>query len=156
MPFGERPAAAGEVDLRIASHPSSLRFARLLVEECCSQLEAETAATREIVQAVDEVVSNIIRHGYGGDTTQPIRIACRREGDAVEVQICDRGPEFDPFAQAVPPPEEMRRGGRGIFLVRSLMDGWTHSRDDGWNRIRLTKHCLRPGRPPERQTRLGA
>ena len=155
MPFGERPAAVGEVDLRIPSHPSSLRFARLLVEEFCGQLGAETAATREIVQAVDEVVSNIIRHGYGGDPTQPIRIACRREGDAVEVEICDRGPEFDPFVQAVPPPEEMRGGGRGIFLVRSLMDGWTHSRDAGWNRTRLTKRCLRPGRSLEWQARPG-
>lgn len=65
---------------------------------------------------------------------------CRRDGNALEVEIWDRGSKFNPFAQPVPPPDELRHGGRGLFLIRSSVDECEYVREDGWNRILLRKH----------------
>ncbi len=136
---------AGDIDLTIASHPRWLQLARLLVGQCGVAFDAGNAATRDIVVAVDEAVSNVMRHAYRGEKTFPIRVVCRRRQDAFEVEVWDRGDEFDPFAQQVPPPGELRRGGRGLFLIRSLVDEGDHLRVDGWNRVRLRKRVPVPG-----------
>lgn len=134
---GER--LAGAVDFTIPSDPRWLQLARLVVDCCCTTLGLGSASSRDIVMAVDEAVSNVIRHGYGGAMTRPIRIVCRRRGKAFEVEVWDRGQEFDPFEQPVPPPGDLRRGGRGLFLIRSLVDEGEYMREDGWNRVRLRK-----------------
>ncbi len=147
---------ADEVDVRIPSHPRWLRLARLLVDECCRDFEVDAAAARDIVLAVDEALSNVMRHAYEGDSAQPIRIVCRCDGNAFQVEVCDLGREFDPFAQPVPPPDELRSGGRGIFLIRSLMDGYEYTRADGWNCVRLRKRLPRSAGGPRREETQGA
>ena len=133
-----------EVGLRIASDPRWLRLARLIVEQCCREFGFARSPTREIVMAVDEAVANVMRHAYRGETSRPIRIVCRCARGALEVEVWDRGGEFDPFGHPVPPPGELRRGGRGLFLIRSSMDECEYRREDGWNRIRLTKRLPAP------------
>ena len=135
---------AEDVDVRIASHPRWLQLARLVVEQCCLEFEIETSRARGVVIAVDEAISNVMRHAYGGENTRPIRIVCRCDRNAFEVEIWDRGREFNPFAQPVPPPDELRRGGRGLFLIRSSVDECEYEREDGWNRIRLRKRLPVP------------
>ena len=147
---------ADEVDVRIPSHPRWLRLARLVVDECCRDFEVEADAARDIVQAVDEALSNVIRHAYKGESGQPIRIVCRCDGKAFHVEVCDLGQEFDPFAQPVPPPNELRSGGRGIFLIRSLMDGCEYRRAEGWNCVRLSKCLSQSSDAPQQEEAPGA
>jgi serine/threonine-protein kinase RsbW len=139
---------AAEVDLRIASDPRWLRLARIVVKGFCREFEFEDSASRAMVSALDEALSNVMRHAYCGDTTRPIRIACRRDGDNFEVEVSDRGREFDPFAHPLLPPDELRSGGRGIFLIRSSVDECEYVRDGEWNRLRLRKRL--PRRTEER------
>lgn len=129
----------GEIDVRFDSDPRRLRFARQFVEACCEEFELQGAAARDLVQAVGEAVSNVMRHAYGGDPTRPVRLVCRRAAGALEVEVCDHGIGFDPFAQPVPPPDELRSGGRGLFLIRELVDACEYERVDGWNCLRLRK-----------------
>ncbi len=112
---------------------------RLLVQQCCREFRLCETATQDVKLAVDEAVSNIIRHSYRGAPDRPIRVACGRSEDSIWIEICDDGVEFDPFAKPVQPPEALRGGGRGIYLIRSVMDGCEYVRDGGWNRIRLSK-----------------
>ncbi len=128
-----------EVEIMIKSHPRWLRMARSLVEIFCREYQGDAATVRAIVLAVDESLANVIKHAYGGDESRPVRVICRCDGSTVTIEICDDGQEFDPFSQAVPPPDEMRPGGRGIFLISSVMDNCEYLREDGWNRIRLSK-----------------
>lgn len=147
---------ADEVDVRIPSHPRWLRFARLLLDECCRDFGVDADTARDIVQAVDEALSNVMRHAYEGDSGQPIRIVCRCDGNEFQVEVCDLGREFDPFAQPVPPPDELRSGGRGIFLIRSLMDGCEYRRADGWNCVRLSKGLPQSADGPRQEEAQGA
>ncbi len=89
--------------------------------------------------AVNEAVANVMRHAYGGDVDQPIRIRCRRAGDMVEVLICDHGKSGDVLSERIDPPDELRSGGRGLFLIRSLVDEFEFRSKDGSNRMHLRK-----------------
>ena len=145
---GARMDAA--VEVRIASDPRWLRFVRLVIREFCQALSAGEEVADAVVVAVNEAVSNVMRHAYGGDTTQPISIRCSRHGDMLEVSICDHGKEADLVSQPIQPPNELRSGGRGLFLIRSLVDEYEFVRADGRNRLDLRKRLPQPlGAPRE-------
>lgn len=128
------------VEVSIPGDPRWLQLVRLVVEQCCQEFDVEQSVMLDIKLAVDEAVSNVIRHAYGGNAERPVHIALRLVASGVETEICDDGSEFDPFAQELPPPDELRSGGRGIFLMRAVMDEWEYDRVDGWNRVRMRKH----------------
>ena len=73
---------------------------------------------------LEEVVSNIILHGYGSeaDRSVSVRFAMPQEGYFVFV-VDDEGPRFNPLdapeLPALDPRDEVRVGGQGIrFPVR--------------------------------------
>jgi anti-sigma regulatory factor (Ser/Thr protein kinase) len=61
----------------------------------------------------------------------------------MQLEIRDRAPAFDPLAAAPPdltrPFSERPIGGLGIHLARSMTDAVEYTREDGENRLRLTK-----------------
>lgn len=95
--------------------------------------------------AVDEMVSNIILHGYDeaerGEHT--IRIRLSADEDSAVLRIEDRGRPFNPLAYPPPdvdaPLEEREVGGLGVHLVRSLMDEVAYEYVGGANRVTLTR-----------------
>ena len=135
---------APEVDLRIPSDPRWLRLVRLVAERYCLESKLDHASSREMVLALAEAVSNVIRHAYRGDATRPIQIVCRRSRDSLEVEVSDQGKKFDPLAQPLAKPDELRTGGRGIFIIQSSADECLYRRDGEWNRLRIRKRLPFP------------
>lgn len=97
--------------------------------------------------ALEEILSNVIRHGYEDPGRHEISVCLRLEDGAVELQIEDDGREFDPLS-APPvdlgvPLEERRVGGLGIHLLRKLASEIRYLRVDGRNRLQV---LIRPPR----------
>jgi serine/threonine-protein kinase RsbW len=98
----------------------------------------------KIALAVDEACTNIIKHAYKYDPNQRITITVQRRNGAFEVAIRDSGSDFHP--ENIPTPdmreylEHYRRGGLGVYLMRSLMDKVEYDIRPGVaNIVRLTK-----------------
>lgn len=93
--------------------------------------------------ALQEMVTNVYRHGYQGDESQPLQVEFSVDAAGVRVVVRDRGPEFDPREQATPSLAEDRpptdAGGFGIMIARAVMDGVEYERRDGWNVLTMTK-----------------
>jgi serine/threonine-protein kinase RsbW len=74
--------------------------------------------------ALDEALSNAIRHGNDGDESKRITIDCSIGDDAIRLSISDQGHGFD--HRRVPDPtqeQNLRRAhGRGLFLMKAYMD----------------------------------
>lgn len=93
--------------------------------------------------SVEEVVTNIIEHGYrnAGDG-EHIEIMCRFDGTNFIISVIDDAPLFDPLAQPDPDPStplwERQGGGWGIYFVKKFMDRVSYS--DVGQRNRLTMH----------------
>ena len=74
--------------------------------------------------AVREGAINAMKHGHKFDAKRTVRLEFRFRGDCVEVSIVDHGPGFDPTELPDPrsPENLLRSSGRGLFLIRSLVD----------------------------------
>lgn len=72
---------------------------------------------------VCEALSNAMQHGQT-EGRAPIRVEASFSSARIEVRIADRGGGFDPGDLPDPTlPENLARpGGRGVFLIRKLMD----------------------------------
>jgi serine/threonine-protein kinase RsbW len=71
-----------------------------------------------------EAVNNGILHGNKGDPRKKVHVVCILKKDSLVFRVKDQGQGFKP--EEVPDPLEeknlLKTSGRGIFLMRSLMD----------------------------------
>jgi len=130
---------AEELEITIASHPRWLRLVRHVVQEFARESGFGDQDTQAIVLAVDEAAGNVLKHSYKGDTSRKFSLACRSSDDELEFELRDAGPQFEPAKIPQLPPDEVRAGGRGVFLMREIMDEVEYSRVDGENIVRLRK-----------------
>lgn len=93
--------------------------------------------------ALEEVFSNIVRHGYGDGRPHEIAVRIERLRGRVRIQIDDDGRPFNPLrapeADVAAPLDERRPGGLGILLVRRLLDQVRYRRRADGNRLVLVK-----------------
>jgi anti-sigma regulatory factor (Ser/Thr protein kinase) len=108
--------------------------------------EEDAEGTRyNVLIALQEMVTNVLRHGYAFDETKPIEVAFEIRDDVLQIVLRDQGPPFDPLQHE---REERRQGmpteggGFGIHILRMVMDKVEYVRDGGWNSLRMSK-CLR-------------
>ncbi|MGD0906774.1 MAG: ATP-binding protein [Candidatus Acidiferrales bacterium] len=121
------------------------RMAELsLVPPWIEQLGAEHAISASTQFAMnlclEEVLSNIIRHGYGnnGDRVISVRYA-PSQNNSVLLVIDDEAPHFNPLAAEETPVEETldgtRIGGLGIRLVRGFAESLKYEPTAAGNRL---------------------
>jgi serine/threonine-protein kinase RsbW len=102
----------------------------------------------KIALAVDEACTNIIKHAYHFDPGKDIVVSVSGRNGAFVVSIRDRGEVFNPGVIPTPDMKEYlthyRRGGLGVYLMRSLMDKVEYDIHPGQlNEVRLTKFLAR-------------
>ena len=71
-----------------------------------------------------EALSNAMLYGNGDDPEKTVRVELRMVSGDLQVEVTDQGAGFDPAGLPDPrTPENLTKpGGRGIFLMRKLMD----------------------------------
>ncbi len=93
---------------------------------------------------LDELITNTIVHGLGGQPDRRIQVRLSRTPQWLEILVKDDAPPFDPFAtEATPdldaPLESRAVGGLGVHLVKTMMDEVRAYYDGGGNLIVLLK-----------------
>lgn len=127
--------------------PSELRMlsvARSFVEAVCEAHHLDRSALHALVIVTGEAITNIVRHAHRNLTSAQIEIHLQLYPDRVVLTFEDEGEPFDVAAVELLPPGEVRIGGRGIFLMRALMDEVTcepRSPSRPGNVLRLIKRC---------------
>lgn len=134
--------------LRMDAQLENLSAIRDFVEDITVRLQAAPSAVPNIVLAVDEMVTNIIAHGYQGRPGS-IEIELSTQGESLIIRLRDQAPPFDPTS--VPPPdltvpfEKRAPGGLGIYLTRKVMDEiHHHATAASGNELTLIKHQIIP------------
>jgi len=89
---------------------------------------AEQAAM--IMLTIDEALANVIKHGYGGQKGLPIEVfierICPEDRVGIRVLIRDRAKKVDPASIKSRDLDDVRPGGLGVHLIKSLMDEVVH------------------------------
>jgi serine/threonine-protein kinase RsbW len=143
-------------ECRTALVPASAAGVRLAAEAFDAFASARgipVEVVRSVQVALDEILSNTVRHGYGsrGEGGR-IEIGFEVAGGILEVTIQDDAPAFDPLAAPVPDTTsglaDRPAGGLGILLTRRLMDDVEYERASGRNRVILRKRTGGATAPP--------
>jgi serine/threonine-protein kinase RsbW len=98
-----------------------------------------------VAMAVREAAINAVLHGNEYDPSLQIEVSLENTGQDLIFKICDQGRGFDPESIPDPLAEEnkLRGTGRGIFLIRSLMDEVHFRQLHPGTELTLVKH-LKP------------
>ncbi len=133
-------------NLTIASDLRLLALVRAFIEGVCQVADCDGRTTDAVVMATDEAVNNVMRHAHRGHPEATIQIQCFVHSDRIEVCLLDEGAPFDLAAVPHLDPAELRIGGRGVFLMRTLMDELScQPHGDHGNILRMVKR--RPSAP---------
>ncbi|MCC6418102.1 MAG: ATP-binding protein [Gemmataceae bacterium] len=123
-----------------------LSVARAFVEAVAQTYGLDRSTVHAVVLATTEAVSNIIRHAHQDRPDAHLQIQCQLRADAFELSFLDEGEPFDISAVPHLDPTELRVGGRGVFLMRALMDELSCCpRGERGNTLRMVKR--RPTSP---------
>src|SRR5690242_4659104 len=114
-----------DVELRIASSREDAVAALAALDRFTRHHGASAELTHDLEVALDEVLGNVILHGYR-DTQGEIFVRFHRTADAFVIEVEDHGVAFDPTEVPAPdlsaPLRERQVGGLGLHFVRNLVD----------------------------------
>jgi serine/threonine-protein kinase RsbW len=125
-------------DARVAR----LAEVRAFVRETARAGGVDEIVIADLVQAVDEWVTNVAVHGYRGEGG-PLTVEIDRDAARIVVRVRDGAPAFDPadaprFDPTVP-LERRAPGGMGIHLIRDITQRFTHRLlTGGGNEVTMT------------------
>lgn len=127
--------------------PSDVRLIERVVElvrrECEVMGFAQRQVSLNVPVALTEAVSNAILRGNRDDPAKHVRVRARVDMECLIVEVRDEGPGFDIEASLVDPtvPDNLdREDGRGLFLMRSLMDSVERIEVPTGSMVRMTLH----------------
>lgn len=129
----------------IESRTDSLLEVREFVLKAARQFGFGEEESSKIVLAVDEACTNVIKHAYQYAPDRKIEIVIQPAIDRLQITVIDDGKAFNPSIAKLPDLKQhlshYRRGGLGVYLMRTLMDKVEYKLAPGKrNEVRLTKY----------------
>lgn len=128
--------------------PSQTRYLNLvtgLAKRAALVAGFDDATAAKVSIAVDEAVTNVILHAYGGEGDHSVELEVRFTDAALEVHIWHTGHAIRAEDLDLPDPGEYirhpRKGGLGLLLMSRFMDAVDFSSDpaSGRHACRLIK-----------------
>lgn len=134
--------ADGTIRLKIDNSLRELQRVRQFVRTVAKMLFKKAISETSVEQfelAVNEVVTNIIRHAFSDKSEHLIELVAGKSIDELQISLVYGGEKFDP--QNVPPPsfDGSRDGGFGLFIISNCVDRVIYSHDLDKHTISLTK-----------------
>lgn len=134
-------------ELHIAATLANLATVAEFVAACCEQWRIAENNCFKIQLAIDEAVTNIIEHAYGGGGGE-ITLRCWVAEHHFYVQLRDRGRAFDPAETPLPNTSgtlaERETGGLGIYFMHKLMDEVHFEFTAEGNTLLMVKYNIAP------------
>ena len=137
--------------LEITSRTENLAEIREFINTAASETGLSKDAIDNIILAVDEACTNIIKHAYKYFPDGKIILNLKIDKKSFTIEIIDFGKSFEPAL--VPNPDlqkyfnEKRVGGLGMYLMKTLMDDVRYNSFPGkYNQVLLSKNINSNGR----------
>ena len=138
--MGGEDARVIEVDI-----PSDVQYIEKVVElvkqECALMHFGARQLMLNLPVALTEALSNAILRGNNDDPAKHVHVKARVDRMQLVIEVVDQGSGFDLEQCTLDPttPENVdREDGRGLFLMRQLMDRVERIDDARGNMVRLT------------------
>lgn len=110
--------------------PSNLRNLRQMMRHTLQRLALDRELVNQVVLAVDEAVTNVIRHAYHGQDNGRLELSNWLVGRALHVVLRDFAAAVDVACIQPRDLSECRAGGLGINLIDMTFDSWHFDRPE--------------------------
>jgi len=133
-----------EKELKVKSRTENLSKIREFIQEFASSAGFMQNTIDNMMLAVDEACTNIIKHAYKSYPDGEVIIKIKYEEKKLIITIIDYGKAFQP--ESIPEPNiqeyyrQHRVGGLGMYLMKTLMDDVKYISIPGkYNQVLLSK-----------------
>ncbi len=135
-----------DIDITIPSHTRYLRMISMIGEKVAQEIDCPEKIREklscQLAVVLTEGLVNAIKHASSTAPDKDIHVRINVSNKNLVVRIYDNGVGFD--LESVPTPcftsSGMEEKGRGIFILRSLMDTVKYTRSDGGNVLEMRKN----------------
>lgn len=123
--------------LELSSKPNEIVKVEKFLEKVNKSIHLGDTRYNKLLVATTEAVNNGIIHGNKRDPQKKVTLTIEVNSLTLIVRVQDEGPGVDPSTIPDPLAEEnlMRENGRGVFLMRSLMDDVAFDQSPGRSRV---------------------
>ena len=96
----------------------------------------------DISIALTELVNNAIHHGNKNDANKTVTVSFEVDDKKISISISDQGKGFSPNSVSDPihPDNLMADNGRGIYLVKALMDEVDYNISETGTKVTISKN----------------
>ena len=117
-------SSQNEIELVIPSDPDQIQVVERKLGQITKKLGLSDDDKDNLAIAVTEVVSNAILHGNKSDKNKKVHVNFIISSEFIKIEVADQGVGFNPdqLANPLDPDNLLKESGRGIFIVRTLMD----------------------------------
>lgn len=122
------------VDLQLPRDASFVPVMRNIAHCLLADLRVPDDALADVQLVLSEACANVVRHAAGSGYS--VSLAAGHDG--CEIEVADAGPGFVEDASPASGPEA--EDGRGLMLMRALVDELRFVRDEDRTRVLLRKH----------------
>jgi serine/threonine-protein kinase RsbW len=128
--------------LEIASDTRYLSKVERLSEQVARHAQMDESDGDDLGIVTTELVNNAIHHGNKNDPSKKVIVSFTVDDKHLELRIKDQGNGFNPKTLKDPlaPENLMNESGRGIFLIRALMDSLDFEFSDSGTETIVTKN----------------
>ena len=131
------------IAISIPAKPEFLKIFRAAVSSICEIKGFCKDDLNNVILAVDESCSNIIKHAYGGPTDRPIQAKINISAEKFEIYLRDFGKKADPKKIKPRNLDDVRPGGLGVHFIKSVMDEVVYDNSfDLGNQLKLVKNII--------------
>ncbi len=111
-------------ELTIASNFAHLDKVEKFIYKICKKAKLTEDQTDNMAIAITELVNNGIIHANKQDSKKTVTVQADYKDDRIIVSIIDQGEGFDPdeIDNPTDPENLLKQNGRGVFLVKNLID----------------------------------
>ena len=144
---GEPPAVpkpARSLSLTVRNDSGELERVAAAVDDFADGHGFPEAARFQVQLCLEEALTYIVEHGYDNAAAHEIEVRLEMDRRTLAIRIVDDGRELDPGSYMFHPgpdtiEEENVLAGLGLYLVWSLVDDMDYRRENGRNRLSLSK-----------------
>jgi serine/threonine-protein kinase RsbW len=125
--------------LTLPARVQSVRVFHQFVRDGAAVVGMASADMDKLDLVLEEILVNIARYAYEGGVGD-VEVGYSTQGDALLVEVTDRGRSYNPL-EAAPPPDltlglaDRPIGGLGVLLVKQIVGSLSYRHQDGQNTV---------------------
>lgn len=132
-----------EIDIKVPNQTRYLSLIGRIGEDLAHEFDKYRGDKETLAYYINlvltEAMINAIKHANAGDPDKSVHICINIFEDELSIKVYDHGQGFDINTVPTPNFEELEDTGRGIYIIKSIMDTVFYRKIEGGNVLEMKK-----------------